>query len=115
MRTLSLNGRLHWAEQRRLARVIRDAAFVVALNRKLPRLEHVAIKVTYHPPDRRRRDNDNIPAASGKHAIDGIVLAGVLEDDCPPHVTGISYEVGDVVKGGQLVLTITETPPRGAP
>jgi hypothetical protein len=111
MKTLSPNVDLHWAEKRRRARELRKAAWALAYAQKIPRLERAAITVTYHPPDRRRRDNDNIPAASGKHCIDGIVDAKVLEDDSPEFVEGPFYAIGDVVKGGQIVLTVTEISP----
>lgn len=107
---LSLNGRLHWAEQRRRARGIKDAAWALAKQQKIPPLASVRIDVQYQPPDRRRRDHDNVPTVSGKHAIDGIVLAGVLPDDCPPYVSALSYAIGPVHPGGRLVLTITEVP-----
>ena len=108
LKTLSPNQRLHWAEQRRRARELKKAAWVMALAQKIPHLERAAITVLYYPPDRRRRDNDNIPAASGKHCIDGIVAAKVLDDDSPAFVDGPFYGIGEIVKGGQIVLHITE-------
>ena len=105
---LSLNQRLHWSVQRKRAAELKKAAWAVALRERIPHLASVRITVVYHPPDRRRRDHDNTPAVMGKHAIDGIVAAGVLEDDCPPNISGISYSVGEIVKGGQLVLHLTE-------
>jgi crossover junction endodeoxyribonuclease RusA len=111
MPVLSPNQRLHWAERGRRARELRKAAWALAYAQKIPRLERAAITVTYCPPDRRRRDNDNIPAASGKHCVDGIVDAKVLEDDSPEFVEGPFYAIGDVVKGGQLVLTVAEISP----
>lgn len=108
LKMLSLNGRLHWAQQRRVAAEIRKAAWAVALRDKIPHLDGVEVTVVYHPPDRRRRDCDNIGTISAKHAIDGCVAAGVLEDDAPPHITSIRYEVGEIVKGGQLVLHLAE-------
>lgn len=108
LETLSLNGRLHWAQQRRRAAEIKKAAWAMALNQKIPLLNSASVKVVYHPPDRRRRDHDNIPAAMGKHAIDGLVAAVVLLDDCPPNVASVSYAIGEIVKRGQLVLHITE-------
>jgi len=86
----------------------------VAKREKVPRLGSARVTVVYHPPDRRRRDHDNTPAVMGKHAVDGIVAAGVLADDCPPNIAGISYAIGEVVRGGQLVLHLSEVlPPRG--
>jgi crossover junction endodeoxyribonuclease RusA len=104
---LSPNLRLHWSVQRARARDIKQAAWALALHHKVPRLDRIAVHVTYHPPDRRRRDLDNVPPAMAKHAIDGIVAAGCIPDDAPPYVASIAYAIGSVVKGGQLVLTIT--------
>jgi crossover junction endodeoxyribonuclease RusA len=110
LETLSLNDRLHWSAQRRRAAAIKKAAWAIALHQKIPHLDSASVLVVYHPPDRRRRDHDNIPAASGKHAIDGLVAAKVLEDDCPPYVASVRYAIGEIVKGGQIVLHITEVP-----
>lgn len=42
-------------------------------------LEKCIVRITYYFPDRRRRDPDNY---SGKMILDGLVLAGILKDDC---------------------------------
>jgi crossover junction endodeoxyribonuclease RusA len=108
MELLSMNGRQHWSEQRRRGAELRKAAWATAKAIKIPPLAAALITVTYQPPDKRRRDHDNIPAQSGKHCIDGIVDAGILPDDCPPYVAGISYAIGNPHPGGRLVLTLTE-------
>ena len=41
-------------------------------------LERSRVTLLYHFPDRRRRDPDNY---SGKMLLDGLVAAGILEDD----------------------------------
>lgn len=111
---LSLNGRYHWSERNRRGQAIKAMTWAAACRagRALPKgLTGVRITVMYRPPyDGRRRDHDNVPALSGKYAIDGLVAAGVLPDDCPPHVLQpIGYGVDTMrVPGGQLVLTITE-------
>ena len=117
MKLLSMNGRLHWSEQRRRASDLKAAAWACAKAAKIPPLESAFIAIEYQPPDKRRRDHDNIPAASGKHCIDGIVAAGVLRDDCPPHVSGLSYGIGEPYPRGRLVLHIREvaTPELPAP
>lgn len=108
LKTISPNDRLHWSQERSRARELKKAAWALALRQKIPHLGRAAITVEFRPPDRRRRDRDNIPARSGKHCIDGIVAAGVLDDDSPEFIDGPFYAFGGVVKGGQLVLTITE-------
>ena len=40
---------------------------------------------------------------------DGIVMAGVLEDDeCPRYVAGIWCTIGEIFPRGRLVLHLTE-------
>src|SRR5262249_60687088 len=89
----------------------RQAGCAAARPPRAPRLRAISVRVTYPPPDRRRRDNDNIAAASGKHAIDGLVDARIIPDDRPPYVTAITHHIGAVRPRGQLVLHITEQPP----
>ena len=111
MKLLSLNDRSsHWAQQHARAKEIRKAAWAVARQAKIPPLKKASIIVEYQPPPlRRRRDNDNIPAVSGKHAIDGIVDAKVLPDDeAGRYVTDIRYRIGEPYPKGRLVLHIAE-------
>lgn len=112
---LSLNDRSHWSKRHRRGQAIRAMTWALAskAGARIPRgLTGVRITITYRPPYlNRRRDHDNIPAPSGKYAIDGLVAAGVLPDDCPPYVLQpLQYGVDTArpVPGGQLVITITE-------
>jgi crossover junction endodeoxyribonuclease RusA len=105
---LSLNDRLHWRERHRRYQCIKFAAYVTARDAKIPPLGRVRIVVEYQPPDRRHRDADN-PMAAAKAAVDGVVLAGCLEDDeCPRYVTGIWATIGPVYPKGRLVLHLAE-------
>jgi hypothetical protein len=109
LKLLSLNDRLHWRERNRRGQAIKEAAWALTRSARVPRLERASIHVEYQPPDRRHRDADNVGAASGKHAIDGIVLAGaLLDDESPRYVTGITYSIGPVYSKGRLVLRITD-------
>lgn len=112
LKTLSLNGRLHWSEQRRRAAAIRKAAWAMALQQHVPALGRISVIVEYQPPDKRHRDADNIPAVMGKHAIDGLVAAGVIPDDeAGRYVASIAYRIGPVYPKGRLVLRIAQVPP----
>ena len=109
LKLLSLNSRMHWAERNRRNEELKKAAWAMAVRQGIPRLERASIVVEYQPPDRRHRDADNAPAASGKSCIDGIVAAGVLEDDeSPRYVTELLCRIGEPYPRGRLVLTITE-------
>ena len=115
LKLLSLNGREHWTERGRRTKALKNAAWAVARQAKIPRLERVSVAVEYQPPDRRRRDAENTCAASGKAAIDGIVAAGVLPDDeCPRYVESITCVIGEQYPGGRLVLHLTEIAATGS-
>ncbi|GAA1881815.1 hypothetical protein [Williamsia serinedens] len=47
------------------------------------------VTVIWHAPDDRRRDSDSLSPFL-KASLDALVKCGVLEDDCPPHVTSTS-------------------------
>jgi hypothetical protein len=72
-----------------------------------PVLEHAYVLGVVHPGSRRRLDPANL-YPSFKAAIDGLVDAGVLEDDDHTRVVGPDMRIGPVVKGGQIVLHIQE-------
>ena len=107
---LNLNKRLHWARERAIAKKLRLAAWAMARQQKIPHLYRARIVVEYQPPcTSRRRDAENIPAPSGKHAIDGLVDAKVLTDDeCPRYVEKIEHLIGEPYPRGRLVLHVTE-------
>ena len=66
--------------------------------------EPMQVTVTFFPPDRRRRDLDNL-LASIKPTLDGICL-GLGTDDS--NFRRIILEWGDVVSGGNVKLVISE-------
>lgn len=109
LRLLSLNGREHYMERHRRAQALKKAAWAMARNARIPSLERVSLVVEYQPPDRRHRDADNAATASGKPCIDGLVAAGVIEDDeSPRYVAEVAYRIGAPHPGGRLVLHVTE-------
>lgn len=109
---LSLNGREHWAARHRKAQALKKAAWAVALQAKIPRLERVSVVAEYQPPDLRHRDGDNI-APSAKAAVDGLVAAGILPGDDKRYVTGTYCTIGTLYPKGRLVLTLTEVAATG--
>jgi hypothetical protein len=111
---LSLNDRDHWAVRKRRSDELLKAAWAMALKLGIPKLERVSVLAEYHPPDMRHRDADN-PVASVKACIDGIVMAGVLEDDeCPRYVESVTCRIGEPYPRGRLVIHLTEVEARGA-
>lgn len=66
-----------------------------------PMSGRVAVHVTAHPPDRRRRDLDN----AMKALLDALGHGGVYEDD--GQIDRLEIERGSVVPGGKVVVRIT--------
>ena len=60
----------------------------------------LAVRVVAHPPDRRRRDLDNI----AKSLLDALEHGGVYEDDS--QIDRLSIERASVVKGGAVMVEI---------
>ena len=99
---LSPNAR----EDRRAVAGIRkaqkDTAFWLAKQAGLtfPHLnEGLHVRVTFNPPDNRRRDLDNM-LASVKSALDGIALATGVDD----HKWGLTLVRGEPVEGGAVTI-----------
>lgn len=105
---LSQNGRLHHFERNRRVQVLKKAAWLMALKEKIPPLGRVSVVVEYQPRDSRDIDPDNVPPASGKPCIDGLVAAGVLPDDNSRYVAGVEGIIGPKFPRGRLVLHLTE-------
>ncbi|MDB4725996.1 RusA family crossover junction endodeoxyribonuclease [bacterium] len=75
-------------------------AFAVMLARR-PKIDgRLAMHVRYHPPDRRRRDLDNIM----KSLADSLQHAGVYEDDS--QIDDLRITRCEVMKPGKVVVVI---------
>lgn len=83
---LSLNARLHWSARHRLTKAWRNDAALCIRAARIPRLAHAHVEVHVSPPDRRRRDADNL-VLTQKTIVDALRDTGVLADDTPNHVT----------------------------
>ena len=79
-RPLSLNDRGHWARRAKETNAWRDTAWALARSARLPRLDTFTVVLHYAPRTKGRRDVDNL-VISLKHVVDGLVVAGVCEDD----------------------------------
>ena len=97
---LSPNTRAHWAKLARAKKAYRQVCRIVS-GRPTRFIAPVIMTVTFHPPDRRRRDRDNMIAAS-KAGQDGLSDAlGVDDADFVP-----TYRIGDPVRDGAVVVSI---------
>jgi crossover junction endodeoxyribonuclease RusA len=116
LRLLNANQRMHHRPKGKLTAAIRAAAMeAVAEDRALmealaaakpgPLFQRVHILGILHPATARRADPANW-YPSFKAAVDGIVDAGLLDDDDHEHVVGPDMRLGPKVKRGQLVLVV---------
>lgn len=103
---LSPNARLHWSRKSRLVKSARTAAWGALLEKfgaspHLPAGARISLEMMFCPPDRRRRDLDNI-IASMKAANDGIADALGIDDS--KFIS--TYRMGEPVKGGAVLVTV---------
>ena len=100
---LSPNARVHWARKAGVSQKYRQDARVLTLCEKKRHIEATCLHLTFCPPDKRRRDLDNM-LASIKPGIDGIADALGVDDQ---HFS-LRLERGEPTKGGEVVAVITE-------
>jgi crossover junction endodeoxyribonuclease RusA len=94
------NRPAHWSKVARARKSQKHAAYYLA--QPLGRMTGpVNIHLTFCPPDKRRRDIDNMLASCKGH-LDGISLAIGVDDS----EFRISVERGEVVRGGAVVVRV---------
>lgn len=115
---LNANQRPHFHKRAAITSALRGGAMEAATeHRQLmadlaaakpgPLLQRAHILGVLHPPTAGRRDPANW-YPTFKAAVDGLVDAGLLEDDDHEHVLGPDMRLGHKVKDGQIVLHVTE-------
>lgn len=118
LKLLNANQRIHHRVRADLTAAIRGASqaacsenehmrAALATANPHPVCERAYILGVLHPGSRRRIDPANF-YPSFKAAVDGLVDAGVLEDDDHTRLVGPDMRIGPVVKGAQLTLVIQE-------
>ncbi|QXR37277.1 hypothetical protein EGK70_007250 [Alcaligenes aquatilis] len=101
---LSPNARLHYMALAKLKAAYRQQCRLLANQHKQPIPDTPALMLEFMPPDRRRRDRDNL-LASMKSGIDGVCDAlGVDDSAFDPLVVSMK----DPVRGGAVILRIQE-------
>jgi len=108
----TLNGEraMHFHKRAKLVRGWREAAYVAALEAKIPAMH--SIEVVFVPCRKNRRNmadtGGHFPVA--KACIDGLVDAGVIPDDGPKFVTSLTFRA-PYIDGGEdrALLIINET------
>lgn len=97
------NARNHWAVRAKAVKQARMEAAILARAsgiRKI-RAESLEVSLVFSPPDKRRRDLDGLLSAM-KASLDGISDVIGVDDSS----WGISISRGEVVKGGNVAVTI---------
>ncbi|MFG3340568.1 hypothetical protein [Glycomyces sp. NPDC048151] len=110
---VSANDRSHWQSKARLVKIWREAGALHARAAKLPHIDTpVHITGWVCRTDTRRADAHN-RILTVKAVIDGLVDAGILDDDNDKHVTAVTMRAGEPVDRkqhplGVLVIEISE-------
>jgi hypothetical protein len=100
-------SRHHWSTQRAAKVEVQRAVWALAKQARIPRLELCTVCLTWYPPDRRRRDGGSLWPMM-KAAVDGLVSAGVLEDDDSQHVAGELCRIGAPSQPARIELAIAD-------
>jgi len=80
----------------------KDVCAALAADRVAPMEGRLAVRVVVRPPDRRRRDLDNV----GKALLDALEHGGAYRDDA--QIDRLVLERGEVVPLGGVTVEITE-------
>lgn len=101
---LSPNARGHWSKKASAAKKYRSDCRLLAMAQGCRALaaDRLTVEITFYPPDKRRRDTDNM-LASLKSGLDGIADATGVDDSNWNY--GIARD--EPVKGGAVVVCVT--------
>lgn len=104
-RDLSPNARVHFRAKAAATKAYREQAYWLTKASDLiaPDEGNIALRIDFHPPDKRRRDLDNM-LASIKGGIDGIADGLGVNDQR----FGFWLSREAPVKGGRVVVSIME-------
>ena len=106
---LSPNARLHWAQKSKLTKAARKRAMLETVVARYKPADfagsgEVHVWITFFPPDRRRRDHDNMQA-SLKASLDGIASALQIDDNRFRLHPTVSDQIG-----GRVEVVLTKGP-----
>jgi crossover junction endodeoxyribonuclease RusA len=100
-RVLWPNGRAHWSEVARQRQAQRSEGYYAAHEAGLRGVVARGVRLTFHAPDARRRDTDNMLAAM-KAGLDGIADA-MGQDDSE---WAVELQRGPVMRPGRVVVEV---------
>lgn len=103
-KALSPNARVHWAKKHKVTNSAKEIAWYAArgFERSIAVAKKAQASVTFHPPDKRKRDLDNM-LASCKAYFDGIATA----TGCDDSKWDISIKRAEPIKGGRVVVELS--------
>lgn len=101
------NDRMHWAVKARTTAELRQCGWALARSAKVPHLDRAQIMLGWQPTTRRRRDIFG-PVPTLKPLVDGLVDAGVLDDDDISRCLLACQIEDEPAKPGRLWLEITD-------
>ena len=106
---LSPNSRCHWSAKAKAVGEAKAQGFWETIDKIHLKIRgaldgEYQIVYTFHPPDRRKRDQDNCLAMM-KASQDGMCSALNMDDS---RIKRTVLEWGEVVKGGSVVLRLEE-------
>lgn len=96
---LSPNSTVNWKAKHKKRQKQKNDSCFICVSEKIPYTAgSYHLKITFFPPDNRRRDLDNC-LASLKGALDGIAMACKMDDrDFQP----LTVQFGETCKGGKV-------------
>lgn len=99
---LSPNARVHWAKLAKVKRAYRHACRTLALQAGYSAFRRddwgpLHVSLVFYPPDRRKRDQDNMLAAM-KSGLDGLADAMQIDDRKFRTTFEVANEIGGMVK-----------------
>lgn len=100
---LSPNARLHWRALAKAKKAYKSECAWTLFQTPVPDLPNgrIPVSIVIAPPDRRKRDRDNLQS-SLKYALDELAKHWGVDD----YLFDPSYQFADPVKGGRVVITI---------
>ena len=107
--TLNPNKRPHWAERARVFKQYKFQCFALLSQFRSELQGRAVFSIEFRPPDSRRRDADNLLAAS-KAMIDALSdITGIDDSEF-----AYSIAMGAPVKGGSVVVSVDAEQARAA-
>lgn len=100
---LSPNARKDRRNVTSVRQAAREEGFCATKEARVVILSDSHLHITFHPPDRRRRDLDNLLASIKPH-LDGIAMAAGVDD------AGWSFTIrkGEVLRDGEVIVTLAQ-------